>query len=136
MAQPGKHPFHAGPDIDAGIGDTGTRLPSLRVVELCDPGVGRIAGHLLDAEVLVGDELLTSAAGVVPPERRRVGMVFQDWALFPHLSVAANVGYGLSRAERRSGTVLSIASTQRAVKSASDCPRCMTSRWQSGSIPK
>jgi iron(III) transport system ATP-binding protein len=37
----------------------------------------------------------------VPPERRRIGMVFQDGALFPHLSVTGNVGYGLSRAERR-----------------------------------
>jgi len=32
-------------------------------------------------------------------------MVFQDWALFPHRSVAGNVGYGLPRAERRSGRV-------------------------------
>jgi iron(III) transport system ATP-binding protein len=37
----------------------------------------------------------------VPPERRRVGMVFQDYALFPHLTVAQNVGYGLTRRERR-----------------------------------
>jgi len=35
--------------------------------------------------------------GSVPPERRRVGMVFQDHALFPHLSVADNVGYGIRR---------------------------------------
>ena len=36
-----------------------------------------------------------------PPERRRVGMVFQDYALFPHLTVAQNVGFGVSRRERR-----------------------------------
>ena len=38
----------------------------------------------------------------VPPERRKVGMVFQDYALFPHLTVAANTGFGLRRADRKS----------------------------------
>ena len=40
----------------------------------------------------------------LPPERRRVGILFQDALLFPHLSVGANLGFGLaggSRAERR-----------------------------------
>ncbi|MEY4750278.1 MAG: hypothetical protein RIQ60_2492 [Pseudomonadota bacterium] len=48
-------------------------------------------------EIRLNGELVSSAErGVhVPPERRRIGMVFQDHALFPHLSVAANVAFGL-----------------------------------------
>lgn len=41
----------------------------------------------------------------LPPEKRRIGVVPQEGALFPHLSVARNVSYGLSRSARRSGRV-------------------------------
>src|SRR6185503_4163518 len=38
---------------------------------------------------------LSSAASVVPPERRRMAMIFQSYALWPHMTVARNVAYGL-----------------------------------------
>ena len=47
------------------------------------------------------DGATVSAPGaLVPPEARRIGMVFQDYALFPHLSVAENIGFGLHRLAR------------------------------------
>ncbi len=53
-------------------------------------------------EVLAGGEILSGHGIWVPPERRRIGMVFQDFALFPHLSAVANVGFGLRDADRGS----------------------------------
>lgn len=51
--------------------------------------------------VEVGGVTVAGPGVHVPTERRRVGMVFQNGALFPHLSVAHNVGYGLPRGERK-----------------------------------
>jgi len=51
-------------------------------------------------EVLAGGERLSGPSTWVPPERRRIGMVFQDFALFPHLDAEANVAFGLRDADR------------------------------------
>ncbi len=53
--------------------------------------------------IVLGGRELEGPSGAVAAEKRRVGMMFQDYALFPHLDVAANVGFGLrtvARAER------------------------------------
>lgn len=50
--------------------------------------------------IFLGDRLLSSPTVHVPPEQRRVGMMFQEYALFPHLNAAQNVGFGLRRLQR------------------------------------
>jgi iron(III) transport system ATP-binding protein len=47
--------------------------------------------------VEIGSKEVEGPGGSVAAERRRIGMVFQDYALFPHMDVAANVGYALGR---------------------------------------
>ena len=47
--------------------------------------------------VTVGGTLVAGDGTWVSPERRRIGMVFQDYALFPHLTVERNVGFGVPR---------------------------------------
>ncbi|HEY7908658.1 MAG TPA: ABC transporter ATP-binding protein [Thermomicrobiales bacterium] len=65
-----------------------------------------LAGFLKpdSGEVVVDGAVISSAKGVVPPEKRRMGMVFQNYAVWPHMSVFENVAFGLklekaSRAE-------------------------------------
>ncbi|MDP9069109.1 MAG: ABC transporter ATP-binding protein [Actinomycetota bacterium] len=50
-------------------------------------------------DVCVGGEHVAGTGAWVPPERRRIGMVFQDWALFPHLDVWHNAAFGIGRDE-------------------------------------
>ena len=49
----------------------------------------------VSGSIEVGGRVLTSPHGFVEPEARGIGYVFQDFALFPHLSIAKNVGFGL-----------------------------------------
>ncbi|MDE0610981.1 MAG: ABC transporter ATP-binding protein [Anaerolineaceae bacterium] len=57
-------------------------------------------------EIHIEGRAVAGPQGHVPPENRRVGMVFQDYALFPHLDVAGNISFGLkgSREQRRQRT--------------------------------
>ncbi|MBM3114632.1 ABC transporter ATP-binding protein [Jeongeupia naejangsanensis] len=56
-----------------------------------------IAGFeaLDDGEIRIDGDVVAGAGQGLPPEARRIGMVFQDYALFPHLNVADNIGFGL-----------------------------------------
>ena len=55
--------------------------------------------------VTLGERVLDDGRAFVAPERRGIGYVPQEGALFPHLTVAANVGFGLPRRERRGEAV-------------------------------
>jgi iron(III) transport system ATP-binding protein len=56
-----------------------------------------IAGFLepTDGAIHVGDRLVSSAARTLPPEQRKMSMIFQSYALWPHMTVAENITYGL-----------------------------------------
>ena len=55
--------------------------------------------------ISLGGRIVSGAGMAVPPEKRRVGMVFQEGALFPHLNVERNISFGLSRKDRENGRV-------------------------------
>jgi iron(III) transport system ATP-binding protein len=80
----------------SGCGKT-TTLRLIAGFEALDGGTVEIAGRVV-----------ATAQGCEPPERRQVGMVFQDGALFPHLSVGKNVAFGLPRAPDREEQVTAV----------------------------
>jgi iron(III) transport system ATP-binding protein len=79
-------------EVVALLGPSGCgKTTTLRLIAGLDRGEGTIS---IDGVVVSG------AAKEVPPEKRGVGLVFQDSVLFPHLDIAANVGYGLKGRDR------------------------------------
>jgi iron(III) transport system ATP-binding protein len=61
--------------------------------------------HADGGSIRLGERILRDAGTDLAPERRAIGFVPQEGALFPHLDVAANVGFGLPRSQRRGGRV-------------------------------
>ena len=87
--------FTADPGVTILVGRSGAGKTTLlrAIAGLCDPEKGRIAiaGRLLfDSDKKIS----------VEPAKRRIAFVFQDLALFPHLTVEENVAYGLRRMDR------------------------------------
>ncbi|MBP2316035.1 ABC transporter ATP-binding protein [Azospirillum soli] len=87
------------------VDDVSLTIGAGEIVCLCGPsGCGkssllRIAAGLEAVQtgsVRIAGRIVADERGAVPPEKRGVGLVFQDYALFPHLSVLDNVRFGLS----------------------------------------
>src|SRR5467141_1584031 len=86
------------------VDDVSLRIDHGQLVCLLGPsGCGKtttlrlIAGFLepTDGEIHVGDRLVSSKARTLPPEQRKMSMIFQSYALWPHMTVAENIVYGL-----------------------------------------
>ncbi len=61
--------------------------------------------HVDAGTITIDDRVVDDGSRFVPPERRRIGYVPQEGALFPHLTVAGNVGFGLPRRERTAARI-------------------------------
>jgi iron(III) transport system ATP-binding protein len=88
----------------AAVKDVSLRIDHGLLVCLLGPsGCGKtttlrlIAGFIDPSagEILVGDRVVSSPARALPPERRNMSMIFQSYALWPHMTVAENIVYGL-----------------------------------------
>ena len=75
-------------DIGVLIGPSGCgKTTLLRAVAGLEP--------IAAGEIRLNGTVVSSSAASLPPEKRRIGMVFQDYALFPHLTVGKNVAFGI-----------------------------------------
>ncbi len=58
-----------------------------------------------EGEILVGDRVVSSPSRTLPPEQRNMSMIFQSYALWPHMTVAENVAYGLRLRKMNKGDI-------------------------------
>jgi len=52
---------------------------------------------LINGSIVLNGKVLASKTIDIPPEKRRIGLMFQDFALFPHLTIEKNIGFGLNK---------------------------------------
>jgi iron(III) transport system ATP-binding protein len=57
--------------------------------------------HPQNGCIKIGEKIVCKSATMIPPEKRDIGIVFQDYALFPHLTVAENVSFGLKNLSKQ-----------------------------------
>src|SRR6202163_3461667 len=101
-------------DASAVVDDISLKIEHGMLVCLLGPsGCGKtttlrlIAGFIEPSagEILVGGRVMSSPGRTVPPERRNMSMIFQSYALWPHMTVAENVAYGLRLRRIESGAI-------------------------------
>lgn len=105
-------------DGSRALDDVSLSAPEAKVLALLGPsGSGKstilrlVAGlePVDGGEIRIGDEVASAPGRTLAAEVRRVGMVFQDYSLFPHLSAAANVAFGLDKLGRAEREALALA---------------------------
>lgn len=81
-------------DVSAIVGESGSGKTTLirLIAGLERPDSG---------EIIFQNQLVSSIHRLVPPEKRKIGLVFQEYALFPHLTLLDNVMYGISRMKNK-----------------------------------
>jgi len=103
-------------DKNTVIDNLSLKLENNEIVALLGPsGCGKttllraIAGlqSIAKGEIYLSDKLISSATTMLASEKRNIGIIFQDYALFPHLTVAQNIAFGLTKlsAEESKGRV-------------------------------
>ncbi len=81
-------------DIGCLLGPSGCgKTTTLRAIAGFEP--------LLAGEISLAGEVISKPGFTLAPEKRRIGMVFQDYALFPHLTVAENIAFGIHQHPQR-----------------------------------
>lgn len=80
-------------EICAIVGESGSgKTTLLRLIA----GLERPSGGCIK----INGQLVSSDSQIIPPQKRQIGMVFQDYALFPHMTVEQNIGFGLKNPKK------------------------------------